>query len=90
MEVKGNFSIDCGRCGKSYNFSDEEVDFLKSQQKNGDNDVYVWEKHYNCTKCGNGISIRYEIVISSAGEVKDKKVDVSGAVKVEDTFEFKF
>ncbi|MCD7899046.1 MAG: hypothetical protein LUH22_03990 [Bacteroides sp.] len=87
MNVTGKISIDCARCGKNYEFLGEEVNFEKTEMR-GDDQCYVWEKQYDCVKCGNPISIRYEVCISPDGKVTDKKVDVTGAKMQSDEFEF--
>lgn len=84
MEVKGKLTIDCERCGKSYDFLPEDVKF-----KPANDDIYIWELKFDCLRCGNPISIRYEVHMSPDGEVKDKKLDIKGAKVKEDSFEFK-
>lgn len=84
MQVEGKFTISCNRCGKTYDFLKEDVKFVKSENDN----TYVWELKYNCLRCENPISIRYEVSVSSDGSIKDKKVDIEGAKVVEDTFQF--
>lgn len=88
MEVKGKFTIDCERCGKSYDFLPEDVKF-KPTEKKGDDQCYTWQLQYNCLRCGNPISIKYEVCVSQDGKITDKKVDVTGAKVAEDSFEFK-
>lgn len=87
IKVKGKFTIDCNRCGKSYDFLAEDIVF-SPENKNGEQ-TYVWEKSYNCVKCGNPISIRYEVTFASDGTINDKNVEVSGAKLISDTLEFK-
>lgn len=87
MEVKGKFSFDCNRCGKSYEYTSEDVDFVKTEM-DGDNQWYVWEKDFNCFKCGNSISIKYEVALTPDGKVADKKVNVGGAKETGDSFIF--
>jgi len=82
MKVEGKFTIDCNRCGKSYDYAPEDVTF------NLQNGEYVWEKKFNCVKCGNPISIRYGVTFDPDGNLEDKNVQVDGAVVVGDAFEF--
>ncbi len=86
MKVEGIFTINCSRCGKSYDFTSEEVQFLP--QGPVDEQTYVWEKKYNCVKCGNPIHIRYEISFATDGSINDKNVEVDGAKVISDSFEF--
>ncbi len=87
MEITGKFTIDCERCGKSYDFLKEDVKFTP-EEREGEDKWSVWELEYNCLRCSNPISIRYEICFSPEGEFKDKKVTVTGAKVVNDSFEF--
>lgn len=88
MEVKeGKFTINCERCGKSYDFLKEDVKF-NPKEKMGEEEYYAWELKYNCLRCSNPISIEYIINVSSDGQIKDKKVNISGAEIALDTFEF--
>ena len=88
MEVNGKLTINCERCGKSYDFQKEDVKFKPEGEKDGDQ-CYVWELNFNCLRCSNPISIRYEICLSADGKVSDKKLDIKGAKVAEDSFEFK-
>ncbi len=87
MEIKGKLTINCNRCGKSYDYSNENMNFTMTEKK-GDDEHYVWEKSFNCVKCGNPISIKYEVILSPEGKVKDKKVEVKGAKVEEDSLDF--
>lgn len=84
MKVEGKFTIDCNRCGTSYDYNPEDVDFIAQ----GEN-YYVWEKKFNCVKCGNPISIRYAVTFAPDGTLEDKNVQVDGAKVVGDAFDFK-
>lgn len=86
MIVEGQFTIDCNRCGKSYDFTSKDVFFTKVENHP---DTYVWEKKYNCVKCGNPISIHYEVTLADDGTLIDKNLQVDGAKMVKDTFGFK-
>lgn len=88
MDAKGKFSILCNRYRKSYDFYGENVKFIKYEKKGG-NQIYLWDKHFNCTECRNYIHVRYEVYVSPDGEIIDKKLDILGAVLLEDYFEFK-
>ncbi len=87
MEVKGKLTINCNRCGKDYDYSEGNMNFTLSE-KRGEDEVYVWGKSFNYVKCGNPISMKYEVTFSSDGEVKDKKLDINGAKVAEDSLEF--
>ncbi len=86
MNVEGKLTINCERCGKSYDFLKEDVKFKESGQKD-ESDMYVWELDFNCLRCSNPISIKYEVYMSD-GTFKEKNLDIKGAKVAEDSFSF--
>lgn len=89
MEIKGKLTIKCEKCGKTYDFLEEDVNFVKSEKKEKD-PCYVWNLKFDCLRCGHPIKIQYEICVSSDGKIKEKNVNVEGAKVTEDSFTFSF
>lgn len=87
MQVTGKFTIDCSRCGRTYDYTPEKVNFVPTEKKDGAQ-CYVWNEVFNCVVCSNHIEIKYEVCISDLGEVKDKKVIIAGAEIEDDSFSF--
>ncbi|WP_029906050.1 hypothetical protein [Prevotella sp. 10(H)] len=87
MEVNGKLTIACERCGKTYDFLKEDVKFIETEKTNDEGES-VWELKYDCLRCKNSISIKYQIAISKDGKIEKKNLDIQGAKVIEDSFEF--
>jgi len=89
MKLSGKYSIACDRCGKTYDYMPDDVMFTETGEKDAEgNKWYVWEKDFDCVKCGNPIHIKYEVCLSPDDRVIEKKVDVKGAKQLDDSFKF--
>lgn len=91
MQVLGTLTVVC-KCGKKHPFDAEEADFYEVSSVNHDNSVkttYKWDIDFNCSRCGKGIIIDYDVVEFPKGNLGNQKVKVKNA-ELTEKYEFKF
>ena len=80
MIVKGNFSVECKKCGNVVDFPANEADFDLSgsdERQMGIENTYSWNSSYEC-ECKNEIEFDYEVWEYPVGAFNNDEVTITG------------
>lgn len=90
--VKGTFSLTCDKCGKQYDFNEDEAGFdltMGDERQMGRENGYSWQQEFECDECGNNIEIDYEVWEYPVGSFNNDSINLKGGTEV-GKFDYEF
>lgn len=89
LNCTGQLKIKCSKCGHiiSIKCSDLPFDVVETEEREmGTEKTHSVDYEFECPKCGNKISVKYDIWEYPEGVINDKNIDIKGGSLIQECY----